>query len=272
MKQNAIGNQKGSGHTACGPDRHPVVKSRAFMRAQAAFKRLKQKGTKGGLYETPKDPPSLLEILAVERKIRLGKPRTKSDSPAMMLILRRFSHYARIARAMARSKHFGTLLATECLLDETTLNVRCLDQLRVETLRDYAARRTVFPMLVGLRKTSQKRINQRMNEIGLGRNIAPGYQVNARWKMDEFADAAQEILVAVFGNSLPHLNADEWKKLWPEIRPLVVDYLREPSRLEYLKQFVTLPDHRSCASRWKERVIENIHDRMRAKLGAKGNR
>jgi len=242
------------------------------MRAQAALKRLKQKGMKSGLYETPKDPPSLQEILAVKRKIRFGDSLTKSESPAMMLILRRFSHYARIVRTLARSKHFGTLLATECLLDETTENVRSLDQLPVETLRHYAARRTAFPMLVGLRKTSQKLINQRMTSLGLGSGIAPGYQVNARWKEDAFADAAQEILVAIFRRSPPHLDADEWRKLWPEIRPLVVDYLREPSRLEYLKQFVTLPDHRRWPSRWKERIIENIHDRLRAKLGAKSDR
>lgn len=250
----------------------PVKVTLTHMKTSVRTKRLAQKLRKV-LALWPAEPlPSEEQITAVERKISAEESLTKKDIPAVMAIVKRFSKSACIVRALAKTKQPGTGLAVMHLVNATTENVRCLEELPAHKLQYFAAFCTEFPVLASLRRTRKKLINKRIKEIGLGSELPPGYTVNARWKKDYFALVAEEILVEVFGGPPPDMSLKQWKDCWPYLRALIDIHLKEnPSVLENLMSQVTVPSDKTPGRR-KARVIENIGNRMRALVGLKGYR
>lgn len=250
----------------------PQKKETLIMKMSSGASRLMKKLRREAKLSLPQAQPSAEQVTQVERKILAEESLAKSDIASVMAILKQFSKSARIVRSLAKTAQPASALAVQCLVKTTTENARCLDELPAKKLRFFAAARTEFPMLFSLRLTSKERMNKRAAEIKLGEEVAPGYTVNARWKKDDFAAIAEEMLLDLFGGPLPHLTLPQWDELWPHLLPEVTRYLKQqPSLLKDLQEQAATPSDNTKGRR-QARVVENIQHRMRALVGVKGLR
>jgi hypothetical protein len=163
----------------------------------------------------------------------------------------------------------------ERLLADTIENLKRLERIPREEVRQYSQGMTEFPMLVSLR-TTQKAIRDFLgpNGVDLAGVRGPGHRFYAHWKADYIARFAEECVYEFSGGVPPSISLDRWKHfVRPNLRELIKNRLsREPKLIERLGSTISAEDDHDSPGVLKDRVIERLLDKSQAFFGLKAMR
>ncbi len=170
-----------------------------------------------------------------------------------------------------RMEPLGDMVLKE-MLESATTGVRRVHEARQDRVKTLTSRMTEFPMLVSPRLEDRDNLLMKLHKLGVGREL-PNLKPIARYKRDEFNDAAEAIIAQMTseGFEVLELARRGWDTFRKHLRSYVIPrFFEDPKNKQLEATLRSEIKGRSGTKAIRDRVIERIADRVHSALGLKG--